>query len=136
MQHDEQLETETELSWIRFDFDPLDFVTDAEAEDYAKVEDFTNAEYLHECEDIMTQEIRRIGSKHATDAVGLFTSERLLSPLKHVRAGALSIMFTRMENRFRSEGEGDSFKYSFNKIVDLKQQYYILYLAWKMAPDV
>jgi len=135
MQHDEQLETETEPSWIRFDFDPSDFFTHAKAEDLAGVESFVTAESLHESESIRTQDINRI-DKQDVDAVGLFTSDRLLSPLKHARAGALSIMFTRMETRFENKCEGDRFAYSFETIQDRKKEYYALYLAWEMAPDV
>jgi len=136
MQHDEPVETETGLSSIRVDFEPMDFVTATEEEDYDVVEYSMDAEKLHESEHIMAQEIRHIGSFHAMDAVGLFTSDRLLSPLKHVRAGALSIMFTRMETRFQNKGTDDVFKYRFQTILDKKKEYYKLYLFWKMAPDV
>jgi len=99
--------------------------------------------YLEDEEDTMYDLIQDLDAQHP-NVEGLFTPERLLSPEKHVRAGALSIVYMRKRTRMINmsdpeitayvvEHDGALFYESLDEVTTRKLLYYHLYLYWKMS---
>jgi len=139
----QQLETEMQNAGIRFDFQPDDWFTADEAQHLAAWQDgFIDTHDLDTEEDDMTDVIDELDPQDP-DVDGLFTPQRLLSPDKNVRAGALSIMYTRTRTRminmsdhqrvaYAAENDGALFYEDLDEAINNKTLYYKLYLLWKM----
>ena len=142
----QQLETEMLTSGIRVDFQPDDWFTADEAQHLAAwQDDFIDTHDLDTEEDDMTDVIDELDPQDP-DVDGLFTPQRLLSPDKHVRAGALSIMYTRTRTRMINMSEHERNAYviahdsaffyqDLDTVIEKKKLYYMLYLTWKDEPD-
>jgi len=125
---------------------PEDYVTDQESRDYYTLD---HDELDSEARDIELDFMDRVIEDldlDDPDVEGLNTSHRLLSPDKTVRAGALSIMYTRTRTRminmsdhqrvaYSAENDGALFYEDLDGVINNRLLYYKLYLLWKMDPS-
>jgi len=123
---------------------PEDWLTADEERDYhaLDLEDFITSDARDVELDFMDRVIEDLDLDDP-DVEGLNTPHRLLSPDKNVRAGALSIMYTRTRTRminmsehqrvaYSAENDGALFYEDLDEAINNRDLYYKLYLLWKM----